>query len=146
MRDSQKNKINSAFISMYEVMAGDLVTWYASPTASGIDLLTIQWQSEQTGVDVSKAGVWDKAEYELLFLKWYLDHKGVVLTPTGYFGLNGVRYNFKDDAPIVDTQVPIDGIHNIITCKIVKAEALQNTPEATTSGTWTIGDQSWTIS
>lgn len=142
MNDHQKTQINNAFSRMYDLMAGDLVTWYSSTTASGVNLLTIQWQSDSEGIDASRAGIWDKEEYELLFLRSYLESKDVELTPTGYFGIGGARFNFKDDSPIKDTQVPIDGLQNIVTCKVVKAEALEN--QTTQSGTWTIGGQTWT--
>jgi len=129
-------QIEEGFSVMYDLLAGDLVTWYSSETATtGTDLLTIRYDKEDrkreaqgdSGVMVTAAGIEDHAYQELIFLNSYLTAQRVTLTANGHFKIGGVRYDFEESMPIDRNVVPIAGLQSLTIVKVRKGVELQDT-------------------
>jgi hypothetical protein len=144
LSNNQKTKIVKALEKGYRLLAGDLVTYHSTATASGVDLLTLRYDVQDkkreaagdAGVTVSVQGVEDHAYQELLFLNTYLDAQGVTLDPIGHFIIRNERWDFADNGAINENLVPLAGLHCIITAKIRKSVEVNKSQ----SGTITYGD------
>lgn len=131
---AQKARIEAAFAKVFDVLAGDVVT-YVTPTGTQKTLLTIQYDLErEEGLLIDYQGLRDRGVRELIFLKSYVVAQGVTLDPAGYFLIGGKRWDFAPDETIQDTVVPIQALHSLIIIRVRQAIEKESTQSGTQWG------------
>lgn len=88
------------------------------------------------GLQIDNSGATLQEARELTFLSSYLDALLIDIHDVDYWLINGERWDFIKDAPILTELVPIAGIHNIVVVSIRKAAELEQSQTVTGSFTF----------
>ena len=132
LRQDQIDRISDAIAAGWTMVAGDAVT-HVTASGTQTQLLTVKVDVSANnkyseGLSVDNAGVMLDEAMELTFLSSYLASKHVTLDVTDHFLINSDRWDYVKEAPIMAFQVPIAGIHNIVTVYVRRAvEQIQST-------------------
>lgn len=137
MRDDQISRIRAAIEKAHALVEGPGIT-YVSPLGIETELpgLYTDLQNEQ-GLEIDEAGIRNRGVRELQFRKETLTDLGVTLELTGYFKMDGERWDFAGKEPFMEAIVPIAGIHNLLSVRVQRATELNNTdPSDTFTFAW----------
>jgi len=123
MRDDQKQRVEAALERGFRFMAGDPAT-YTDPEGEEHELIGMREDvdtSDNEGLLIGPSGMRLIELEKLTFLTADLEAAGVTLQVSGHFTLDGYRYDFAKDKPILAHQVPIAGIQNVVTVRLRRA-------------------------
>jgi len=124
MTPTQINRVTSALARAWGVIAGDTIT-HIAPDETQTELVCIFFDTtgaSDEGVSVGGAGITQGAIREVSFLRETLDTAGVTITAESRFLIDGALWDvMANEGHIYEAQVPIAGIHNIISVFIRKA-------------------------
>ncbi len=95
-------------------------------------LISVAWDLDAgskfaEGLQIDNAGALLHGAREVMFLSSYLDAQGIDIHEVNYWLINGERWDFIVDAPLLTNIVPLAGIHNLITLYVRKAIELEQT-------------------
>ena len=130
MRTDQITMIEAALDKALSFISGDYVV-HVDGEGFETGLLTMRWTGDKEGLTIDQAGLGNQEQVTLLFYRSYLNSLGVTITPESFFKIDDERWDLYEGEPINTTQVPLSGIHNIITVQVRRSVA----PNQSTPGT-----------
>lgn len=83
---------------------------------------------EESGLDVASEGVQRERVLTLVFTKQHLAAKGVDIDPTGYFVIDGERWDLTQGDPILDMLTPL-GAQEILEVSVRRAREAETAAE-----------------
>jgi hypothetical protein len=138
MRDSLKTAVERAYAQGWDFKAGDFVAWIAED-GTETNLLTIRRAgSRDGGLEVGSGGLQEERTTTLVFLRSYLESKGVEIDPAGHFKIKGERWDLAEGDPIRRDTGPIGGSHPLVVVKARRAAEGEAERAGSTFG-WTGG-------
>jgi hypothetical protein len=141
MDAAQIAEIKDGLEQALTLLSGDAVT-HVTAAGKETSLLTLRYDVAASskyaeGMKIDNAGLMLDEAQEMSFLTSYLAAQKVTLDVTDHWLINGERWDYVKDAPLLVNQVPIVGIHNIVTVYVRKAVELN---ASTGSGEFTFGE------
>lgn len=129
MTPQQLARIDGAFEKMFNILAGDVWT-YVSPSGEETDLTCIAYNlklENKPGLLVDNVGMREQAVIELLFKKSWLDAANVTISVEGHWLYNDKRYDFAKNEEIMDMLNPVDGLQNLLSCRVRECAEINQT-------------------
>lgn len=130
MNDREKADVTAGFEGLFKELAGDPITWV---DAEGTETdLTCLWadvanKDDNEGLIVTSGGTAVGGMGEATFFEPMLTEKGVTFDGTGYAIRFGERWDLAEGQPVLRHQMPLAGLHLVVTVRLRKAVELNKT-------------------
>lgn len=125
-------EIESALDEGFTEIAGDAMVWVdkndnQTALIGMMEDMPTDAKSEGQGVVSGPAGWTSGGVRKLTFLKRNLAALNVTIDPSGYFLINGERWDLCEEYPVSEAIVPLVGIQNLLEVVVRRAVELNNT-------------------
>jgi hypothetical protein len=127
--DWQRDAAQRAHERAWRRQAGDDVIWTASDgTRTGLTAL-VRDVRPKSGLHVGSDGLREERLRTIVLLKRYLADLGVTIDVTGYFEIDGERWDPAEDLPLLERTGALFGNHSVIEVTVRCAAEAENAVE-----------------